>query len=94
MVADAALYIVHRNGVQVGTTATNSFVDSGLSPNTTYAYRVAARDSAENTTAQTLCVGGEVNGTSCDRYFDGAIDEFQIYNRALTPSEIQALGTP
>jgi hypothetical protein len=28
-----------------------------------------------------------------DPYFDGAIDEFRIYNRALSPEEIQALAS-
>jgi hypothetical protein len=42
-----------------------------------------------NTTASTLCVGGEVSGSSCVRLFNGNIDEFRIYNRALTSGEIE-----
>jgi chitodextrinase len=41
-------YIVRRNGTQVATPATTSFVDSGLSAGTTYSYTVAARDAAGN----------------------------------------------
>jgi hypothetical protein len=43
------------------------------------------------TQASTLCVGGEVNGSSCDRWFGGAIDDFRIYNRALSQLEVAAL---
>ncbi len=42
-----------------------------------------------NTTASTLCVGGEVSGSTCVRLFNGNIDEFRIYNRALTSGEIE-----
>lgn len=35
-------YDVHRDGVSVATPATNSYNDTGLSPDTTYSYQVAA----------------------------------------------------
>jgi chitodextrinase len=41
-------YIVRRNGAQIATPAATSFDDTGLSPGTTYAYTVAARDAAGN----------------------------------------------
>ena len=41
-------YIVRRNGVQIATPATTSFVNTGLSAATTYSYTVAARDAAGN----------------------------------------------
>ncbi len=41
-------YIIYRGGVAVGTSATTSFTDSGLSPETTYVYTVVARDAAGN----------------------------------------------
>jgi len=41
-------YIVRRNGVQIATSATTSFADTGLSAATTYSYTVAARDAAGN----------------------------------------------
>src|SRR5256712_11580564 len=41
-------YILLRNGVQVATPATTSFVDTGLSAATTYSYSVSARDAAGN----------------------------------------------
>src|SRR5205814_7224548 len=44
-------YIVRRNGVQIATSATTSFADTGLSTATTYSYTVAARDAAGNISA-------------------------------------------
>src|SRR6266850_1640371 len=41
-------YIVRRNGVQVATPVSTSYVDTGLSPAATYSYAVAARDAAGN----------------------------------------------
>ncbi len=43
------------------------------------------------TVATTLCLGGEVNGTSCDRLFEGVIDEFKIYDRSLSSAEVGEL---
>ncbi len=41
-------YRVFRNDVSIGTPTTTAFTDTGLSPNTTYAYKVAAFDAAGN----------------------------------------------
>lgn len=35
-------YIIHRDGIKVGTSDTNSFTDSSLTPETTYNYQVSA----------------------------------------------------
>jgi chitodextrinase len=45
-------YKIYRNGTQVGTSTTTSYTDSGLTPGTTYTYKVAAYDAAGNTSAQ------------------------------------------
>jgi chitodextrinase len=45
-------YKIYRGGSQVGTSATTSYSDSGLSAGTTYLYRVAAYDVAGNVSAQ------------------------------------------
>jgi len=42
-------YNIFRNGVQVGTSSTVNFSDTGLAPSTTYIYTVAAFDAAANT---------------------------------------------
>jgi chitodextrinase len=44
-------YHVFRNGTQVGSPATNSFDDTGLTPNTGYSYTVTAFDAATNESA-------------------------------------------
>ncbi|GAA4187642.1 ricin-type beta-trefoil lectin domain protein [Streptosporangium oxazolinicum] len=41
-------YQIFRGATQVGTSATTSFTDSGLTPSTTYSYTVRARDAAGN----------------------------------------------
>lgn len=41
-------YRIYRNGVCVGSSSTTHYVDSGLSPNTQYTYRVSAFDEAGN----------------------------------------------
>ncbi len=47
-------YRIHRDGVAVGSSATTTWVDSGLAPATSYVYRVSAYDNANpaNTSAQ------------------------------------------
>ena len=45
-------YKVFRNGVQIGTALSSSYVDSGLSPATSYTYAVSAYDAAGNNSAQ------------------------------------------
>ncbi|QSQ26702.1 lectin [Pyxidicoccus parkwayensis] len=53
-------YDVFRGGVKIGTVSGSppgtSFVDSGLSPNTAYAYAVLARDAQGNASAQSTAV--------------------------------------
>lgn len=41
-------YNIYRGGVLVGTSPTNSFIDTGLTPSTTYSYVVKAFDAAGN----------------------------------------------
>jgi chitodextrinase len=50
-------YKIYRNGTQVGTSASNSYSDTGLTASTQYSYTIAAYDAAGNASAQ----GGAVN---------------------------------
>ena len=45
-------YKIFRNGTQVGTSATASYIDTGLSPSTVYSYTISAYDAAGNTSTQ------------------------------------------
>jgi len=45
-------YRISRGGVQIGTSAANSFQNAGLTPSTAYSYAVAAYDAAGNVSAQ------------------------------------------
>jgi subtilisin family serine protease/chitodextrinase len=49
-------YHIYRDGTMVGTTATAGYSDTGLTPNTTYNYRVSAYDNAGNESAQCTVV--------------------------------------
>jgi chitodextrinase len=58
-------YLIYRDNAQVGSSITNSFSDTGLTPTTTYKYQVTALDAAGNvspksatTTATTLGQSG------------------------------------
>ena len=50
-------YKVYRGGVQISTSATNSYSDTGLSASTLYSYKVSAYDGAGNNSAQSGSVG-------------------------------------
>ena len=45
-------YTIYRDGVQVDTSPSNSYSDTGLSPSTTYTYTVSAYDAAGNESNQ------------------------------------------
>jgi chitodextrinase len=45
-------YKVFRGGVQIATTTTTSYANTGLNANTTYSYTVSAYDAAQNVSAQ------------------------------------------
>ncbi|MCG3115415.1 MAG: DNRLRE domain-containing protein [Candidatus Manganitrophus sp. SA1] len=49
-------YRVYRNGVQVGTTSTPGYLDTGLLAATLYSYRIAAYDAAGNVSAQSPAI--------------------------------------
>jgi chitodextrinase len=51
-------YKVYRNGTQVATTTGTTYTNTGLTPNTTYTYTVAAYDAAGNVSAQSPGVTG------------------------------------
>ncbi len=54
-------YKIFRDGTQVGTSATPSFPDTGLTPSTTYSYTVSAYDAAGNTSNQSTAASATTN---------------------------------
>jgi chitodextrinase len=57
-------YRITRNGARVGTTASTSYLDTGLSAGTTYAYTVVAYDAAGNTSAPSAPVSATTPSSS------------------------------
>ncbi|MFI5916014.1 fibronectin type III domain-containing protein [Dactylosporangium sp. NPDC051541] len=57
-------YKVLRGGVQVGTTATTSYTDTGLTGSTAYTYTVRAYDAAGNTSADSSSITVTTSATS------------------------------
>ncbi|WP_374510998.1 carbohydrate binding domain-containing protein [Niveibacterium sp.] len=49
-------YTVYRNGTKVGTSATASYTDSGLTAGTSYSYTLSAYDAAGNASAQSTAL--------------------------------------
>lgn len=45
-------YVIFRNGTEIETTAVRTFTSTSLAPSTAYSFTVAARDNANNTSAQ------------------------------------------
>ncbi len=56
-------YRIYRSGVQIGTTASTTYSDSGRTASTTYSYTVAAYDNATNVSAQSSSASATT--TSC-----------------------------
>ena len=56
-------YRIYRNGTQVGTSATNSYTDTGLSANTGYTYQVDAYDAKPNYSAKSAAFETGTGGT-------------------------------
>mgnify|MGYP001598223892 FL=1 len=57
-------YKIYRGGVQIATSATNSYSNTGLTASTAYSYTVSAYDAAGNNSAQTLSVSATTQAVS------------------------------
>ncbi|HEY0499248.1 MAG TPA: glycoside hydrolase family 6 protein [Kutzneria sp.] len=57
-------YRVYRGGTLVGTTATTSFTDTGLTASTQYSYTVVAYDAAGNTSTASAAVSATTSGST------------------------------
>ena len=59
-------YKVYRGGVQIGTSATNSYSDTGLTASTQYTYTVSAYDAAGNNSSQSTSASATTQASSSD----------------------------
>jgi chitodextrinase len=66
-------YKIFRGGTQVGTSATNSFTDTGLTAGTTYSYTIAAFDAAGNTSVQSTALSAGATLVPGDANLDGHV---------------------
>lgn len=57
-------YKIYRNNIQIGTSATNSYSDTGLSPSTSYSYTVSAYDAVGNTSSQSSSASATTQSTA------------------------------
>jgi fibronectin type 3 domain-containing protein len=60
--AEVVEYTIYRGGIKAGTSASPTYIDAGLDSNTTYCYRVTARDAASNES--------EPSNEACEKPFD------------------------
>jgi len=63
-------YRIYRGGVQIGTSATNSYSNTGLTPSTAYSYTISAYDTAGNNSSQSSSASATTQaagaGINCD----------------------------
>jgi hypothetical protein len=83
-------YQVYRDGSPLAKVTGTSYADTAVSPGTTYAYTVAAYDSAGNVSAQTAPVSAVVPAAvSCSAYDEGYpvpswLQQYQVINLEST----------
>ncbi|MDQ5938956.1 MAG: hypothetical protein QG642_646 [Patescibacteria group bacterium] len=59
-------YAIFRNNTEIATTTSNSFINTGLTASTTYAYAVKAYDAAGNRSASSTTISASTLATSSD----------------------------
>ncbi len=57
-------YRIYRGGVQIATSATNAYSNTGLTASTAYSYTVAAYDAESNVSAQSTAASATTNSTA------------------------------
>lgn len=85
-------YKVFRGGSQIGTSATNSYTDTGLAASTQYAYTVSAYDATGNNSSQSSSVSATTQApASCT---DAGIVDFSggTSGQAVSNSALNASG--
>lgn len=88
-------YDVYRNGGLVGSPTAASYTDTGLASNTTYSYRVRARDNATNASAQSGQVSAttKTGGGGGNKRVIGYFTQWGIYGRNYRVKNIDTSGS-
>jgi len=84
-------YRIYRNNVQTGTSAVPSYLDSGLTPSTSYTYNVAAFDAAGNTSNKSASVTKSTWPQPSSKFKTG--DRVKMIRRANVRSDATGTGT-
>jgi hypothetical protein len=77
-------YNVFRGGTKIGTSPSNTYMDSGLSASTSYSYNVSAFDAAGNTSAQSAGASATTQAASSGGGIPAALGWFQIPSTTLS----------
>ncbi len=87
-------YRIFRDGGQIGTTATTTYDDTGLTPGATYRYEVAAFDAAGNVSAKSMPASASTPASG-GRVVNAGPSDYLAKLRALQPGDtlILAPGT-
>lgn len=89
-------YDVYRNGSLVGSPSSAAYIDGGLSPATSYSYRVRARDNAGNASAQGTAVSATTlagSGGPTGKRVIGYFTQWGIYGRNYRVKNIDSSGS-
>ncbi|MET0290126.1 MAG: glycosyl hydrolase family 18 protein [Pseudoxanthomonas sp.] len=89
-------YDVYRNGSLVGSSTVTGYTDAALTANTSYTYRVRARDNAGNASAQSAQVSAKTSvagGGGGSKRVIGYFIQWGIYGRSYRVKEIETSGS-
>ena len=89
-------YDVYRNGNLVGSPSSPAYTDGGLTPSTTYNYRVRARDNAGNASAQGSAISAATvadSGGGAGKRVIGYFTQWGIYGRNYRVKNIDSSGS-
>ena len=78
-------YVVYRNDAQVATVTDRAYTDGGLSPSTSYSYRVTAYDAAGNVSAKSTAVTRTTQPSASTKFSVG--DRVQTTGKASVRSK-------
>jgi hypothetical protein len=79
-------YQIYRNGAKLTTSASTSYLDSGLAASTSYTYTVAAFDAAGNNSAQSAGASATTQAAGSGGGIPTTLGWFQIPNSQLAPN--------